>query len=79
MRYLTYGEVQKRAMAAGLVMSRSRMDCTIALRWRDPARGRKEWSKLGIHQADEIIRSIERDAKVEPRHRRAGDHPQPSM
>jgi len=56
MPYFTFGQVQRRATAVGLVMSRKGVD--IHLRYRDPESGDESWSGLDARQASHIIDMI---------------------
>ena len=56
MPYLTFGTIQRRATAAGLVMSRQGV--TIHLRYRNASASARTWSNLDAQQASDIVTAI---------------------
>lgn len=56
MSYLTFGDIQRRARAAGLVMSRRGV--AIHLRYRDERANPRTWSGLDAAQAAEVVAEI---------------------
>lgn len=59
MGHLTFGEIQRRARAIGLVMSRQGM--AIRLRHRNPDASEYDWTGLDAAGALRIVEALERD------------------